>query len=471
MNKVFIVMPFSNPYEDIYSQIIEPTLVSLGFHPVRVDEILDSRVVYDKIINAIEESQLVIIEASENNKNVFFEFGVAKAKNKETIILSQENIKIPFDTSLFHHLLYNLSDLGELKQKFEKWVKETKAWKFRQSKIQNHRLERGDIFDEIVDATFHIQNKSQNEKKIIKGFIDSNSLIPCQYIYSSDFGSMRWLELCNDPLYDSFNSSVRFLNKYKSRIIENLGINFVKSSPDYVSLGPGNGIKDKILLGQLLTKMKSYNIDKPIYYYPYDINLYMLSRAVQTVASESNFKKRIKIKATCAEFKHLSSFKPVYNYRTEPNVFTCLGNTMGNFNNERVFLRQLKSAMFEEDILLLEVRKKHSDILKPGGSMELRKKFNFSPLEKLGVEFEEKKLVYEQQLNNSHIPDTVSIIGKYKNYQIGNKKVKETILTHINHYQVDKLKIVLSSQVKFEIIDIIESRKLALFMLKKPKEL
>ena len=55
-----------------------------------------------------------------------------------------------------------------------------------------------------------------------------------------------------------------------------------------------------------------------------------------------------------------------------------------------------------EDVLIIEVRLITTNMANPGGSEEMRKRFDFTPLETLGIPYDPNKLVYEEETNCSH---------------------------------------------------------------------
>jgi nucleoside 2-deoxyribosyltransferase len=118
MPSAFVVMPYKQPFEKVYSDVIKPVLVEAGIAPVRADQKATSTDIAADVQDMILESDLVIIEATHPNPNVYFEFGYAMAKGKEFVAICQTGTELPFDTAGIRHLTYDQANLDLLKQDF-----------------------------------------------------------------------------------------------------------------------------------------------------------------------------------------------------------------------------------------------------------------------------------------------------------------------------------------------------------------
>lgn len=105
----FVVMQFSAPYDDLYSDVIRPVCLKFGFEVNRVDDIYTPGSIMDDIIRSIQKSAVVIADISPDNPNVFYEIGFAHGINKPTILLCNktERAKLPFDVSGQRTILYD----------------------------------------------------------------------------------------------------------------------------------------------------------------------------------------------------------------------------------------------------------------------------------------------------------------------------------------------------------------------------
>jgi hypothetical protein len=114
----FIVMQFSSPYNEVYSDVIRKLCEESGIDPVRADEIYGPGIIIKDVVDRIAKSQVVIADISPTNPNVYFEVGYALALGKPIILLAQRRVPdapLPFDLSAFRVLFYDDSIGGKLK--------------------------------------------------------------------------------------------------------------------------------------------------------------------------------------------------------------------------------------------------------------------------------------------------------------------------------------------------------------------
>lgn len=275
-------------------------------------------------------------------------------------------------------------------------------------------LGRGEIIESITDATLYLDQTSQDPVKEIRDHIRQGTPISPRHIYSFPYGANLWLELCNDfHEYRYYADSVKFIQEKKEDIIDAINPEIIRSNPDYISLGCGNGIKDRILLNEIL--IRSGSKSPRSYYYPYDVSPVLLSKAIKAVCEIPKLKQSIKIKAIQADFQNLPFFQPVYQYRQEPNIFALLGNTLGNMRDDVGFLQQVKTAMYPDDVLLVEVRLHRKDDTVLSSDVQRIKQFDFTPLRWLGVTYEAERLSYSISENVSSAR-AVTLVANYQDF-------------------------------------------------------
>lgn len=119
--EAFVIMPYKEPYEGIYANAINAALKQCGFESIRADEVKRSTPFSADIETDIRSADLVVAETSAGNLNVYYELGIAKALNKEVILLSHDVSSAPSDTRHIRHLTYELTDVNGLRQKFKDW--------------------------------------------------------------------------------------------------------------------------------------------------------------------------------------------------------------------------------------------------------------------------------------------------------------------------------------------------------------
>lgn len=413
----FIIMPFHEPCEQVYREVVKPELMKFDIKPERADEYPRAVDIPEDIKQGIIRNDFSVVDISEDNPNVFYELGYAHAHHKELILISDKarSGNLPFDVRAYRTLFYEIDQLTLFRGRLSDWIVNLKCVQRKSQRIPSRVLARGTVLDDIVDASFYLAESPENRRSRIIYHIKRHELIPCEHLYATARGASNWIELCQAPLYDVHSKSVKFLSLHIGDILKSIGMDFVQSSPDYVSLGPGNGEKDAIILCGILQTMVDVETHEEIYYYPLDVSISMLSRAIKRVTREKLVNQSIYVKAMHSEFSNLEIFKPVYAYRTAPNLFSLLGNTIGNLQYEVDFLRKIYRAMFEEDILLLEFRHKTDHKFELGVDPNRRKQFVFGPLDFIGVKYEEEKLSFRSERDYfSEIDNTIAWLSEYR---------------------------------------------------------
>ena len=113
-SKAFVVMQFSNDFNELYDEVIKPTVESFQMKCVRADDFFTSGLILQDITQSILESQLIIADITPDNPNVFYEVGFAHGMGKHVILLSEKSReKLPFDVSGFRTLFYDNSIGGK----------------------------------------------------------------------------------------------------------------------------------------------------------------------------------------------------------------------------------------------------------------------------------------------------------------------------------------------------------------------
>jgi hypothetical protein len=107
--RIFIIMPFAEPFDTLYHEVISPVASQLGFEIIRVDEIPGPGIILDDIQQQIEQAHAVVAEISTRNPNVFYELGYAHALKKPAILLvrREEGSKMPFDVRGYRAIFYD----------------------------------------------------------------------------------------------------------------------------------------------------------------------------------------------------------------------------------------------------------------------------------------------------------------------------------------------------------------------------
>jgi hypothetical protein len=111
--QAFIVMQFSSPFNEIYSDVIKKACDDFKIDPLRADEMYGPGLIIKDISEQILSSQVVIADVTPPNQNVYFEVGFAYGIEKPIILLAEKGTKLPFDLSAFRTLFYENSIAGK----------------------------------------------------------------------------------------------------------------------------------------------------------------------------------------------------------------------------------------------------------------------------------------------------------------------------------------------------------------------
>jgi Ricin-type beta-trefoil lectin domain-like len=103
---VFVLMPFSDEFKDIYEVGIKPACKNAGANCERVDEQVFDETILNRIYKQISAADIIVAEMTGRNPTVFYEVGYAHALRKRVILLTQMAEDIPFDLKNYHHIVY-----------------------------------------------------------------------------------------------------------------------------------------------------------------------------------------------------------------------------------------------------------------------------------------------------------------------------------------------------------------------------
>ncbi len=118
---VFVLMPFSEDFEDVYKAGIKPAVQEAGAYCERLDEQIFHESMLERIYNQISKADLIVADMTGRNPNVFYEVGYAHALGKRVILLTQNGDDIPFDLKHYPHIVY-LGKIAQLKDELAKRV-------------------------------------------------------------------------------------------------------------------------------------------------------------------------------------------------------------------------------------------------------------------------------------------------------------------------------------------------------------
>lgn len=117
----FVLMPFCESLRDVYELGIKSACQDSNVICERVDEQAFQEKIDDRIIQQIEQADVIIAEMSDKNPNVFYEVGYAHCLGKRVILLTRDADNIPFDLKGYSHIVYD-GKITKLKQELKRKV-------------------------------------------------------------------------------------------------------------------------------------------------------------------------------------------------------------------------------------------------------------------------------------------------------------------------------------------------------------
>ena len=103
----FVVMQFTEQFNELYDEVIYPVCENLGINAYRASDIYRPGVILQDILQGLDESFVVIAEITTRNANVFYELGYSHALRKPVILLAERGTQLPFDISGYRVIFYD----------------------------------------------------------------------------------------------------------------------------------------------------------------------------------------------------------------------------------------------------------------------------------------------------------------------------------------------------------------------------
>ena len=99
-------MPFDDELAFVY-RVIKETIEKYDMECCRADERFISEPIMEDVKSQIAGADLVVVDFTNRNPNVYFEAGLADAWHKKWIVLAQSNQDLAFDVKHIRAILYS----------------------------------------------------------------------------------------------------------------------------------------------------------------------------------------------------------------------------------------------------------------------------------------------------------------------------------------------------------------------------
>lgn len=319
----------------------------------------------------------------------------------------------------------------------------------------------------LLDCALYIQLSASGTdvRRQLQERLPFERSVPMKYLYMTDEGSQAWLRMCESETYVYFRHSFQHLKNSIERIAQRIVEAFKSTALDVVTLGCGNGEKDRILLTGLVGRLKPR---ERLSYFPIDISASMLMEAIKCLMQSNAIKNRTDVKAILGDFTTLKTFEPIYEVRPQRNLFSVLGNTLGNSSELPIF-EALGEAMFPGDLLLIEVNVDNTMefVRRDFFDSEIKRTRDLIPLRTLGLQPDSNNLKYDIRTGLSLVPDTRTMVGVYRSSPTD---AREIGLSEIHHYKLDRLLDELRGRLDVNVLEHMTDKGTAVILAQKQKK-
>lgn len=119
---VFVAMPFTDEFEDVYQFGIYAAVRRCGYVCEKVDESVFTGPIVEQITEGIKNSTFVVADLSLERPNVYLEVGYAWALKKPVVLVAREGQRLHFDLS--HHKCLFYKNITRLSAALEKTIQD-----------------------------------------------------------------------------------------------------------------------------------------------------------------------------------------------------------------------------------------------------------------------------------------------------------------------------------------------------------
>lgn len=124
--KCFVVMPFGEKkdpdghpidFDDIYRFFLKKAVEDLGIECIRCDEIEEAGSIHEKMFEHIYQDDIVVVDITTSNANVYYELGIRHALAKGvTVLIRRKGTMIPFNIQGLQVIEYDQDRFGSIEQ-------------------------------------------------------------------------------------------------------------------------------------------------------------------------------------------------------------------------------------------------------------------------------------------------------------------------------------------------------------------
>lgn len=173
--------------------------------------------------------------------------------------------------------------------------------------------------------------------------------VPSGLSYWGLIPTNAWVTACEDPHWTMMRPG-RSLQSFH-RIWAELWPNLPNPAYHYVSLGPGTGKKDRAVLETLAARRPD------LLYVPVDMSIDMLKQCVDATDGVSTAMQTLPVNLDFSSTFNITELRTMMAKLVgdDPILYSVLGNTVANFDDDRTLLRDLAGLLRPQDTLVVEI--------------------------------------------------------------------------------------------------------------------
>lgn len=181
--------------------------------------------------------------------------------------------------------------------------------------------------------------------------------------------TIAWTRACDDPFYRVMHDSIETFPDRWRDVSSAVG----EQPCHFVSLGIGTGHKDR----DILRLLRQFGTE--FFYIPVDMSLEMLSIGIGRTRMLLAPGKLRPVQIDFSSTPNVESLRKLLDglLHEEPILFSLLGNTLANFDEDMELLSTLSGLLREQDLFLLEVA--HTDSLEDAAQQRAADEYASSP--------------------------------------------------------------------------------------------
>jgi nucleoside 2-deoxyribosyltransferase len=155
VGNAFVLIPFTDDFDAIYERSIKPICEEAGYEVNKADTTDAQGNILREIIEGIDGADLLIVDLTNSNPNVFYEAGIADGLGVPTILITQDIDSVPFDLDGYNMFEYKSDPAGivDLEEKLEDDV----------SKHSEGNLKFGSPVTDFTDVTIRETTKRDTQ--------------------------------------------------------------------------------------------------------------------------------------------------------------------------------------------------------------------------------------------------------------------------------------------------------------------